>query len=61
MKTKCIFNFAEKIYNHKIKDNFYPLIREFNMPKRSVFPKDEMNHPEWISSIFVLKKEFECY
>lgn len=31
------------------------------MPKRSVFPKDEMNHPEWISSIFVLKKEFECY
>lgn len=61
VKTKCIFNFAEKIYNHKIKDNFYPLIREFNMPKRSVFPKDEMNHPEWISSIFVLKKEFECY
>lgn len=61
VKTKCIFNCAEKIYNHKIKDNFYPLIREFNMPKRSVFPKDEMNHPEWISSIFVLKKEFECY
>ena len=60
-KTECIFKLAKKIYNHKIENNFYPLIREFNMPKKSVFPKDEMNNPEWISSIFVLKKEFKCY
>lgn len=52
-----IIELSQKIYGDiKTDDKFYPLIREFNMPKKTVFPEDTLN-PKWISSIFVRKEE----
>ena len=56
-KKKQIIELSQKIYgDSKTDDKFYPLIREFNMPKKTVFPEDSLN-PKWISSIFVRKEE----
>lgn len=56
-KKKQIIELSQKIYGDiKTDDKFYPLIREFNMPKKTVFPEDSLN-PKWIFSIFVRKEE----
>lgn len=52
---------AKDVYPH-INDNlfekpFYPIIREFNQPKKNVFPESLLK-PENIASIFVKKEEF---
>ena len=57
-KKKQIIELSKKIYGDiKTDDKFYPLIRKFNMPKKTVFPEDSLKNPKWISSIFVLKEE----
>lgn len=40
-----------------IKENCFPIIREFNQPKKNAFPQDNLRS-ENIASIFVKKKEF---
>lgn len=48
------------VYNSSlitIEENNFPVIREFNQPKRNAFPKDNLTS-ENIASIFVKKKEF---
>ena len=49
---------AEEIHQKIDEDKaFFPLIREFNMPKKAVFPKKCMKNPRSISCLFGLKKE----
>ena len=38
------------------KPGFYPIIREFNQPKRNIFPSELLN-PDNIASLFVKKPE----
>lgn len=55
-----IFNLAKQVYGKIEIDEdgtFFPLIREFNMPKKAVFPKKCMKNPRSISCLFGLKKE----
>lgn len=40
-----------------IRENCFPIIREFNQPKKNAFPQDNLRS-ENIASIFVKKKEF---
>lgn len=49
---------AREIYDGActIEENDFPIIREFNQPKKNVFPKDNLMS-ENIASIFVKKKE----
>ena len=57
-----IFKLAKRIYDKIEIDEdkvFFPLIREFNMPKKAVFPKKCMKNPELISCLFGLKKEMK--
>lgn len=55
-----IFKLAKQVYGKIEIDEdktFFPLIREFNMPKKAVFPKKCMKDPRLISCLFGLKKE----
>lgn len=55
-----IFKLAKQLYGKIEIDEdkaFFPLIREFNMPKKAVFPKKCMKDPRLISCLFGLKKE----
>lgn len=55
-----IFKLAKQLYGKIEIDEdkaFFPLIREFNMPKKAVFPKKCMKNPRLISCLFGLKKE----
>lgn len=55
-----IFKLAKQVYGKIEVDEdevFFPLIREFNMPKKAVFPKKCMKDPRLISCLFGLKKE----
>ena len=55
-----IFKLAKQLYGKIEIDEdkaFFPLIREFNMPKKAVFPKKCMKNPRSISCLFGLKKE----
>lgn len=58
--NKDFMNKVFEVYNKSflnIEDNYFPIIREFNQPKRNAFPKDNLLS-ENIASIFVKKKEF---
>lgn len=55
----CFINLAKVVYPDKrnsFKVGDYPIIREFNQPKKNVFP-NELLKPENIASIFIRKKE----
>lgn len=39
--------------------NLYPVIREFNMPKRNVFPEKMLSDAKKAICMFVLKAEIE--
>ena len=55
-----IFKLAKQVYGKIEVDEdevFFPLIREFNMPKKAVFPKKCMKDPRLILCLFGLKKE----
>ena len=45
-----------ELYGFTIKKGFYPIIREFNQPKKNIFP-DELLDPNNIASLFVKKTE----
>lgn len=48
----------DKLYNFRIQSGFYPIIREFNQPKKNIFP-DELLNANNIASLFVKKAEME--
>lgn len=49
-------NDINKLYNFSIQSDFYPIIREFNQPKKNIFP-DELLDSNNIASLFVKKAE----
>lgn len=55
-KIKNIYDFSND--NDSPKKGFFPIIREFNQPKRNIFP-DELLNPNNIASLFVKKSELK--
>lgn len=58
-KSNKLVDDANKIWQLNINSNFYPVIREFNMPKRNVFPEKMLSDAKKAICMFVLKAEIE--
>lgn len=56
-KSSGLVENVKKIWLLDIDSNFYPVIREFNMPKRNVFPNKMLRDPKKAICMFVLKDE----
>lgn len=59
-----INSMAEEIWGEKkgferFDGLFYPVIREFNLPKKTVFPEEMIRYPNKAICLFVQKKELE--
>ena len=56
-KSSKLFEYAKNIWASNNSSNFYPVIREFNMPKRNIFPIEMLQDPKKAICMFVLKDE----
>lgn len=58
-KYSNLFEDAKKIWSLNGDFNFYPVIREFNMPKKNAFPEKMLSDAKKSICMFVLKAEIE--
>ena len=48
---------AVKLFGVKVNQDIIPVFREFNMPKKSIFPDQLLDDPKKAISLFIRKKE----